>query len=48
MNNQEYKCKYCGKNMSKFDFETYNGYCGLCREVLDWKKILDDLKQFNK
>jgi len=42
---EEYRCKYCGKKMSKFDYETYNGYCGKCREVLDWKKTLQDLKK---
>ena len=46
MNKNKYKCKYCGKEMSKFDYETYNGYCGKCREVMDWKKVLGDLKEY--
>ena len=34
--------------MHKFDFETYKGYCGKCREILDLKKILGDVKEFKK
>jgi len=48
MNNKECKCKYCGKKMNEFDHETYKGYCGKCREVLDWKKILSDIKGLKK
>jgi len=44
----EYKCKYCGKNMHKIDFEIFNGYCGKCREVIDWKTILGDIKDYEK
>ena len=45
MNEQEHKCKYCSKIMSKFDYETYEGYCGKCREILDWKYILSEYKE---
>lgn len=34
--------------MHEFDYETYNGYCGKCREFLDWGKTLSDLKDFKK
>ena len=34
--------------MHEFDYETYNGYCGKRREILDWKKTLSDLKDFKK
>jgi len=45
---KEFRCRYCGVKMSKFDFEMNNGYCGKCREVLDWKKTLKDFKEFKK
>jgi len=45
---EEYKCKYCGKKMHKFDYEMHKGYCGKCREVIDWKDILTDLKEYEK
>lgn len=48
MSNQDYVCKYCGAKMHKFDYEMYNGYCGKCREILDWKKTLDNIKEFKK
>ena len=48
MNKKEYNCKYCGKKMHKFDYETYKGYCGKCREVLDWKRTLDHIKEYEK
>ena len=42
MNKKEYNCKYCGKKMHKFDYETYKGYCGKCREEVrrgqSWEK----------
>lgn len=34
--------------MHRFNYETNNGYCGKCRENLDWKKTLSDLKDFKK
>ena len=43
---ETYKCKYCGIKMNKFEYEMYNGYCGKCREILDWKKTLDNLKEY--
>ena len=48
MKETENKCKYCGKKMQKFDYEMNNGYCGKCREILDWKKTLDNIKDFKK
>jgi len=48
MTEKEYKCKYCGIKMHKFDYAMYNGYCGKCREVLDWGKTLGHLKEFEK
>ena len=48
MKKEEYKCKYCGDSMNKFDFENYNGYCGKCRDVIDWKNILDNIKDYKK
>jgi hypothetical protein len=44
----EYKCKYCGNKMNEFEFNTYKGYCGKCREILDWKQILNDFKNLKK
>jgi hypothetical protein len=38
---KSYRCKYCGNKISEYDFREYNGYCGKCREVIDWKKILE-------
>lgn len=46
--NKEYKCKYCGKKMHKINYEMYNGYCGKCREILDWKRTLDNIKYIEK
>jgi len=43
-----YKCKYCGQKMQKFDYDINKGYCGKCREILDWKKTLSKLKDFEK
>ena len=48
MKNKVYRCKYCNEKMHKFDYETYNGYCGKCREVIDWKRTLGDLKDLKK
>ena len=45
MNRNEYKCKYCGNKMNEFEFKNYKGYCGKCREVLDWKKMLNNIKE---
>ncbi len=30
--------------MHKFDYENYNGYCGKCREILEWKRTLKHVK----
>ena len=30
------------------DYEMYNGYCGKCREILDWKNTLNDIKELEK
>jgi hypothetical protein len=48
MGKEDYKCKYCGKKMHEIDFKLYNGYCGKCREIIDWKKTLEGLKDFKK
>ncbi len=42
---QGYRCQYCGSKMSKYDFETFGGICGKCRDILDWKDILKQMKQ---
>ena len=38
-------CEYCKKPMSKYDYETYHGLCGTCREIADWKEILRTIKE---
>ena len=48
MNEKEYKCKYCGKKMHKIDYEMYHGYCGKCREIMEWKRTLDHIKEFEE
>ena len=45
---QEYKCKYCGRKIHKFDYEKNNGYCGKCREIVKWKRMLEQAKEFKK
>jgi len=45
---KNYKCKYCGTKMSEYDFKEYNGYCGKCREIIDWKNILEDIGEMKK
>lgn len=47
-NEERYVCKYCGRKMNKIDFEINNGYCGKCREVMDWKQVLDEYKSLKK
>ncbi len=37
-------CRYCGRKMNPFDFKTFHGICGKCRETMDWKEILEQLK----
>lgn len=48
MRSTEYKCKYCGIKMQKFDFELNNGYCGKCRSVKNWKDILEEFKDLER
>ena len=48
MTKKECTCKYCSKKMHKIDYEMYNGYCGKCREILDWKKTLNGIKEYKK
>ena len=48
MEKQEYKCKYCGEKIHKIDYEINNGYCSNCREVIDWKRTLNNLKDNKK
>ena len=45
---QKYKCKYCGRKMYKFDYENFNGYCGKCREIVEWKRTLEQIKELKK
>ena len=45
---KKYKCKYCGKKIHKIDYEINNGYCGKCREIMNWKKTLDEIKDYEK
>ena len=47
-NKKKYHCKYCGKKMNKLDYEMNNGYCGKCRDLLDWKQVLGDYKKMKK
>ena len=37
-------CTYCQRPMSKYDFDVYHGICGKCREIKDWKQIIDQSK----
>jgi len=32
--------------MHKFDYELHNGYCGKCREVMEVKRTINHLKEF--
>lgn len=48
MAEKKLNCKYCGRKMHKFDYETYNGYCGKCREILEWRRTLDHLKEIEE
>ena len=34
--------------MNKFDYELNKGYCGKCRDILEWKKTIDHIKDFEK
>ena len=45
---REHKCEYCGIKMQKFNYEINKGYCGKCRELMDWKDILDDIKELKR
>jgi hypothetical protein len=48
MKKQVYKCRYCSKKIHRLDYEINNGYCGKCKEVMDWKRTLSDLKDLEK
>jgi transcription initiation factor TFIIIB Brf1 subunit/transcription initiation factor TFIIB len=48
MKNEEFKCKYCGIKINEYDYKEYNGYCGKCRNVIDWKKILDNMEDLKR
>jgi hypothetical protein len=41
----QFRCQYCNKSMSKYDYETFHGLCGKCREIVDWKNILQTAKE---
>jgi hypothetical protein len=45
MKKKVYIYNYCSNKMNEFDYKTYNEYCGKCREILDWKNILSDIKE---
>jgi hypothetical protein len=45
---KEYKCEYCYKKIHKIDYELNKGYCGKCRETIEWKKTLDHIKDFKE
>lgn len=45
---KEYKCKYCGRKIHKFDHDHNHGYCGKCKNVVEWKRTLDHVKEFKK
>ena len=34
--------------MHKVDFELNNGYCGKCKDLIDWKRTLDHVKELKK
>jgi hypothetical protein len=34
--------------MHKFDYDMYNGYCGKCRDILDWKRALAHIEEYEK
>ncbi len=34
--------------MQEFDYKMNKGYCGKCREILEWKDVLGDLKELEK
>jgi hypothetical protein len=42
------QCNYCGKKISNIEFELGKGYCEKCRKIIEWKKTLSDLKDFEK
>ena len=48
MNKEQYLCKYCGKKLNKIDYEINNGYCGKCKEIVDWKNVLGQIKGYKK
>jgi hypothetical protein len=30
--------------MNPVEYDLYHGYCGKCRDVIDWKKLLKEYK----
>ena len=40
-----YTCKYCKKPMNKVEYEMYNGLCLKCRDLKEWKQILQEQKK---
>jgi hypothetical protein len=48
MKKETYQCKYCGKKINKIDYEINNGYCGKCKETIEWKKVLSHIKEYKK
>ena len=43
-----YLCNYCGKKINKIDYKINNGYCGKCKETIEWKKVLGQIKEYKK
>jgi len=43
-----FTCNYCGKKIHKIDYELNNGYCNKCKQIIEWKRTLDHIKDFNK
>ena len=44
----EFQCKYCGRRISKIEYELGNGFCDKCRKVGEWKETLANIKEFEK
>lgn len=45
---KEYKCEYCSMKIHKIDYELNKGYCGKCRDTIEWKKTLEHMKEFKE
>ena len=45
---QEHICEYCGKKIHKIDYELNKGYCGKCRDTIEWKITFEHMKEFKE